>query len=120
MVFACTQANSFGVIDCVGAVLPVDTRKEIGGIIRSCHFLLVDDVNTSLVEGYRVGGGEDTVIFELDGGGMVDAVAVDAHIVHHTDEDDALLLLEIVDHALCGGCHTLEEAVLVAYELGSP
>ena len=78
MVFACTQANSFGVIDCVGAVLPVDTRKEIG---------------------------------ELDWGGMVDAVAVDAHIVHHTDEDDALLLLEIVDHALCSGCHTLEETV---------
>ena len=101
-------------VDSVGAMLLVDAAEQVGGVVGGGHLLVVDDVDTGLVEGDGVGAGEDAVVLKLHGGGMVDAVAVDAHVVHHADVDDALSLLEVVRH--CLGCcrHALKEAVLVA------
>ena len=98
----------------VDAVLLVYAVEQVGGVVLGRHLLLVDDVNAGLVEGHGVGGGQDAVVFELHGGGMVHAVAINRHVVHHADVDDAFLLLEIVHHGLRGGGHALEEPVLVA------
>ena len=40
--------------DGVYAMLFVNTAQKVGGVVLGCDLLLVDDVNTSLVEGYRV------------------------------------------------------------------
>ncbi len=106
--------------DGVGAVLFVDAAEQVGGVVGGGHLLVVDDVHAGLVEGDGVGAGEDAVVFKFHGGGMIDAVAVDAHIVHHIDVDDALPFLEIVRHGLGCRCHTLKEAVLVADVFGCP
>ena len=106
-------------LDGVDAVLLVDAIEKVGGVICGSHLLVVDDVDAGLVEGHGVGAGQDAVVFELHGLGMVDAVAVDAHVVHHADVDDAFLTTEVVGHRLCGCCHALEEAVLVV-DVSSP
>ena len=51
---------------------------------------------------------------------MVDAVAVDAHVVHHVDEDDALLPVEVIHHRLGRCSHALKETVLVTDVLRGP
>ena len=119
-VFSGSQSDGFSVLDGVGAMLLVDAAEQVGGVVGGGHLLVVDDVDAGLVEGDGVGAGEDAVVFKFHGGGMVDAVAVDTHVVHHTDIDDALSLLEVVRHGL-GSCrHAFKEAVLVADELGRP
>lgn len=105
----------FGPLYGVGAMLLVDAAEEVGGVVVGGDFLLVDDIDAGLVECNGVGGGKDAVVLEFYRGGMIHAVAVDGHVVHHADVDDALVLLEIVDHSL-GSCgHGLEESVLVPH-----
>ena len=70
-------------------------------------------LRTYLVEGHGVGGGQDAVVFEFHRLGMVHAVTVNRHVVHHRNVDDALFFLEVIHHCLCRGCHTFEKAVLV-------
>ena len=77
-------------LDGVGAMLLVDAAEQVGGVVGGGNLLVVDDVDAGLVEGDGVGAGKDAIVFKLHGGGMVDAVAVDAHVVHHADVDDAL------------------------------
>lgn len=120
MVLAGAEADLLGMLDGVDAVLLVDALGEGRGIVVGRCLHVVDDVDASLVEGHGVGGGQDAVVLQLDGGGMVHAVTVDAHVVHHADVNDALLAVEVVDHSLCGGGHALEEAILVADKLGRP
>ncbi len=59
----------------VCAVLFVNTLQQVGGGVLGRYLLLIDDVDTCLVESYRVGGGEDAVVFELYGFRMVTARA---------------------------------------------
>ena len=113
-VFAATEPNGFSMLNGVDTMLLVNAVQQVGGVVGSRHLLVVDDVDAGLVQGHRISGGKDAVVFELHGGGMVHAVAVDAHVVHHVDVDDAILLLEIVHHGLRSGSHAFEEAVLVA------
>ena len=94
------------------AVLLVDALKQVCRIVLRRHFLVVDDVDTGLVESHGVGAGEDAIIFQLHGSRMVDTVTVDAHIVHHADINDAVLFLEIVHHGLSGSSHALQKGVL--------
>ena len=107
-------------VDGVGAVLFVDAGKQVGWIIGGGNLLVVDDVNAGLVEGDGVGAGEDAIVLKFHRSRMVNAVAVDAHVVHHADVYDALSLLEVVRYGL-GRCrHALKEAVLVSDVLGCP
>ena len=53
-VLARAEANFGCVLDGVYAMLLVDASKKVGWVVLGCDLLLVDDVNTSLVEGYRV------------------------------------------------------------------
>ena len=53
-IFATAETNPFGMFDGVYAMLFVNTAQKVGGVVLGCDLLLVDDVNTSLVEGYRV------------------------------------------------------------------
>ena len=93
-------------------MLLIDALKQVGRIVFGRHLLVVDDVDTGLVEGHGVGAGEDAIIFQLHGSRMVDTVAVDTHIVHHADIDDTILLLKIVYHGLSGSSHALQKGVL--------
>ena len=109
-----------GMLNGVDAMLLVDAVEQICGVVGGRHLLIVDDVDAGLVKGYGVGRSEDAVVFEFHGLGMVHAVAVYRHIVHHRDIDDALLFLEVVHHSLCCSRHRLEEAVLIADVLRRP
>ena len=110
----------FSPLDGVDTVLAVNAVQQVGGVIRGRYLLLVDDIHTGLVKGHRIGRGQDAVVFQFHRCGMIHAVAIDAHVVHHADEDDALLPVEVVHHSLRGSSHRLEESVLVADVFGSP
>ena len=101
------------VLDGMYAMLLVDAAKEVGRVVLGSDLLLVDNIDACLIECNGVGRGEDSVVFELDRFWVVNTVAVDRHVIHHADVDDALLLLEVVDDGLCSGCHAFEESVLI-------
>ena len=107
-------------VDSVCTMLLVNTLKQIGGVVLGSHLLLVDDVDASLVEGYGVCRGEDAIVLQLHRFGMIHTVTVYRHVVHHTDVDNALLLVEVVHHGLSCCCHTFEEAILITDELRCP
>ena len=119
-VLAAAETEFGGMLNGVDAVLPIDAVQEVCGIVLSRHLLLIDDVDAGLIESHWVGRGEDAVVFELHRRRMIHAVAVYRHVVHHTDIDDALLLLEVVHDGLGSCSHTLEESVLIADELSCP
>ena len=120
MILARAQTYGLGVVDGVGAVLLVNAVQQVGGVVLGGHLLVVDDVHTGLVKGHGVGGSQDAIVLKFHRSWMVDAVAVDAHVVHHADVDDALLLVEVVRNSLSSGSHALKESVLVADEFGCP
>ena len=60
-----TKTNLGCMVDSVCAMLLVDALQQIGGIVLGRHLLLVDDVDTGLVESHWVGGGEDAIVLQL-------------------------------------------------------
>ncbi len=119
-VFPGSQSDGFGMFDGMDAVLLVDAAEQVCGVVGSGHLLVVDDVNAGLVEGDGVGRGEDAIVLKFHWGRVIDAVAIDTHVIHHADVDDALSLLEVVRHCLGCCCHAFKEAVLVADVFGGP
>ena len=71
-----TKTNLGCMVDSVCAMLLVDALQQIGGIVLGRHLLLVDDVDTGLIERYGVGRGEDAIVLQLHGLGMIHAIAV--------------------------------------------
>ena len=63
-------------VNSVCAMLLIDALQQIGRVVLGRHLLLVDDVDAGLVECYGIGRGEDTIILQLHGLGMIHAVAV--------------------------------------------
>ena len=63
-------------VDSVCAMLLVNALKQIGGVVLGRHLLLVDDVDAGLVERYGIGRGDDAIVLQLHGLGMIHAIAV--------------------------------------------
>ena len=45
-------------------------------VVLGRHLLLVDDVDAGLVERYGIGRGDDAIVLQLHGLGMIHAIAV--------------------------------------------
>ena len=75
-VLAAAKTYLLGMLDGVDAVLLVNSAQQVGGVVLCRHLLVIDDVDARLVEGNGVCGGEDAVVLQLHGFGMIDAVAV--------------------------------------------
>ena len=70
MILTATEANLLSVLDGVDAVLLLDAGLEAGGIVALGILVLVDEVETGLVEGHRVGGGQDAQSFSSGAAGL--------------------------------------------------
>ena len=111
LILAAAKANFLSVFDGVDAVTALDALFHGGYVVVGRLFLTEYEVNAGLVEGHGVGAGENAHILECHRGGIAVTVAVDAHVVHHSDVDN--LTLEIVVHCSGSGGHALEKFVLV-------
>ena len=119
-VFFGAEAQLFGVVDDVGAVLAVDALDEGLAVVAFGGGVVEDEVEAGLVKSDGVERGEDAHVFELGGFGVSVAVAVDRHIVHYVDIDDALLAFEVGVDRLGGAGHRLEELVLLGQVIPQP
>ncbi len=115
-VTAAAHAYGFGMLYDVAAVAAVDAAVDGLGIVEVVGGYAVEDIETGLVEGHRVGGSQDAVVLQPGGGGVAHAVAIDREIVHHIDIDD--LGAEIVGYRLGGGGHALAEVVATGHAHG--
>ena len=100
-------------VDGMRAVLLLDALDERTVVVALAGRHAKDDVDASLVERHGVERGEDAVVLEFHWFGRGHTVAVDGHVVHHRDIDDALAIAEEVVHGLSGSRHRLEEPVLI-------
>lgn len=71
-----SKPDFLGMLNGVNTMLPVNAPEQVGRVVLSRHLLLVDDVDAGLVERYGVGRGEDAIVLQLHGFGMIHAVAV--------------------------------------------
>ena len=107
------ETYALGVIDDVSAVLAGDAVEQWLVVIASRRGH-VHEVETGLVEGYGVGGGQYTHILHLWRSRSAVAVAIHANVVHHINVDDVLaFLMEILMDGVGNLSHRLKEAVLV-------
>ena len=101
-------------------MLLVDALDERSVVVVLAGLHVEDDVHACLVECHGVEGGEDAVVLQLHGLRRCHAVAVDGHVVHHGNVDDALALTEVVVYGLCSCSHRLQEAVLILHVVPQP
>ena len=79
------QPYSVGIVDGVSAMFPVDAFLKRLGVVVVGGGGMEHEVEAGLVEGHRVGRGEDADILHLRLFGVGDAVAVDREVVHDVD-----------------------------------
>ena len=101
-VFLRAKTNLFGMVDGVGAMTALDALEQGAIVVALLGFHLSDEVDASLIERYGVSGGKDADVLQERCGGIGIAIAIDGHVVHHIDVEDALTVSEVIVYGLSG------------------
>ena len=83
-------------VDGVGTMATLDALKQRAIVVAILGFHLSDEVDTSLIKCHGVGRGKDADVFQKWCGGIGIAIAIDGHVVHHIDIEDAFTVSEVI------------------------